>query len=102
MGEDRRRRRQRTPAAGLADESRPGAEAGNEPDSRQPETGGRGRHQRKSDDRAWRELVGSGPSQVGVSGALRARDVARPGAAELAAAERDVVIVRRQWSPPEN
>jgi hypothetical protein len=35
-----------------------------------------------------------------VSGALRARDVARPGPAELAEAERSVQLVRRQWQPP--
>ncbi|MGI8665351.1 MAG: hypothetical protein ACR2N4_04890 [Jatrophihabitans sp.] len=51
-------------------------------------------------DRGWRELAGSTPSQLGLSGALRARDVARPGPAELAAAERDLEIVRRQWQPP--
>jgi len=32
---------------------------------------------------------------------MRARDVARPDADELAAAERDLTIVRRQWKPPE-
>jgi hypothetical protein len=37
---------------------------------------------------------------VGVEGALRARDVNRPTAAELAEAERTVVIVRRNWKPP--
>jgi hypothetical protein len=41
--------------------------------------------------------VGAGPSQLGVSGALRGRDVNRPTAEDLAAAERDVVIVRRHW-----
>jgi hypothetical protein len=55
----------------------------------------------KDPDRAWRELLGNAPSQVGVSGALRARDVARPGEAELAAADRDLFLVRRQWKPPE-
>jgi hypothetical protein len=44
--------------------------------------------------------VGSGSSQVGVSGALRARDVARPDPAELAEAERTVQVVHRQWRPP--
>jgi len=55
----------------------------------------------KDTDRGWRELLGNAPSQVGVSGAMRARDVARPGPDELAAAERDLAIVRRQWRPPE-
>ena len=40
-------------------------------------------------------LVGSGPSIVGVSGAMRARDVSRPRAADEAAAEKTVVIRRR-------
>lgn len=43
-------------------------------------------------------LVGGGPSRVGTWGAARARDVSRPTAAELARAERDVVI-RRAASP---
>ncbi|HJQ00020.1 MAG TPA: hypothetical protein VJ851_00325 [Jatrophihabitans sp.] len=51
-------------------------------------------------ERGWRDLVGSGSSQVGVSGALRARDVARPAPADLAEAERTVQLVRRQWRPP--
>jgi hypothetical protein len=37
-------------------------------------------------------LVGAGPSKVGVDGAMRARDVARPSAQDLAEAERDLVI----------
>jgi hypothetical protein len=47
-----------------------------------------------------RDLVGAGHSQLGVSGALRGRDVNRPTAEDLAEAERDVVIVRRHWKPP--
>jgi hypothetical protein len=43
--------------------------------------------------------VGGGRSQVGVSGALRARDVNRPTEQDLADAERDVVIVHRNWKP---
>jgi hypothetical protein len=46
-------------------------------------------------ERGLRDLVGAGPSQLGVSGALRGRDVNRPTAEDLAAAERDLVIVRR-------
>jgi hypothetical protein len=33
---------------------------------------------------------------------MRARDAARPTAQEVAAAERDVVIVRRHYVPPDN
>lgn len=51
-------------------------------------------------ERTLRDLVGGGRSQVGVSGALRARDVNRPTPKDLAEAEREVVIVRRNWKPP--
>ncbi|HZG94570.1 MAG TPA: hypothetical protein VEZ46_07645 [Mycobacteriales bacterium] len=44
-------------------------------------------------------LVGSGPSIVGTSGAMRARDVARPTAEDLARAERTVVVRRRLPEP---
>jgi hypothetical protein len=37
---------------------------------------------------------------VGVSGALRARDVNRPTEQDLADAEQEVVVVRRNWKPP--
>lgn len=49
---------------------------------------------------ALHDLVGAGSSQLGLSAALRGRDVNRPSAADLADAERDLVIVRRHWSPP--
>ncbi|MGX7679153.1 hypothetical protein ACSMXN_09660 [Jatrophihabitans sp. DSM 45814] len=55
----------------------------------------------RESDRSWRDLTGNAPSIVGVGGALRARDVARPSEADLAAAERNLVIVRRQWQPPD-
>jgi len=55
----------------------------------------------RDNDRAWRDLVGSSPSQIGVSGSMRARDVARPTEQDLAAAESELAIVRRQWHPPE-
>jgi hypothetical protein len=51
-------------------------------------------------ERVWRDLTGAGPSRVGVEGALRARDVNRPSPEDMAAAERDVVVVRRNWTPP--
>jgi hypothetical protein len=54
---------------------------------------------RDSAERGLRDIVGAGRSQVGVSGALRARDVNRPTDADLSEAERDVVIVRRNWQP---
>jgi hypothetical protein len=46
-----------------------------------------------------RDLVGSGRSAIGVQGALRGRDVNRPTEQDLADAERDVQIVRRNWKP---
>jgi len=46
-----------------------------------------------------RDLVGAGRSQVGVSGALRVRDVNRPTDEDLAEADRDVVVGRRNWKP---
>lgn len=45
------------------------------------------------------DLVGGGHSQLGVSGALRGRDLNRPTEQDLADAERDVEIVRRHWKP---
>ena len=60
---------------------------------------------RKSGDRQARgddprgDLAGTVRSQVGVSGALRARDVNRPTEEDLAAAEAQLVIVRRNWRP---
>lgn len=62
----------------------------------------RGKKVRRGDaERGLRGIVGAGPSQVGVLGAMRARDAARPTAADLAEAEREVVIVRRHYVPPD-
>lgn len=41
------------------------------------------------------QLTGGGPSQVGVSGAMRARDVSRPSHDDVTAAERLVQVSRR-------
>jgi hypothetical protein len=51
-------------------------------------------------ERGWRDLAGNTPTIVGVSGALRARDIARPTPEDLAAAELEVSVVRRDWKPP--
>jgi hypothetical protein len=40
-------------------------------------------------------LTGGGPSIVGISGAMRARDVSRIRPADAAAAEKNVVVRRR-------
>ncbi|WP_433610382.1 hypothetical protein ACQP2P_41085 [Dactylosporangium sp. CA-139114] len=58
-------------------------------------------HDEVVSERGLRGLVGGGASQVSVSAALRARDAARPTEADLAAAERDLQIIRRGWVPRE-
>lgn len=66
------------------------------------ERNGNGFHGEDTDnERGLRGLVGAGPSQVGVSAAMRARDAARPTADDLAAAEAELNIVRRYWTPRE-
>jgi hypothetical protein len=50
-------------------------------------------------ERGLRGLVGGGSSQVSRLAAMRARDAARPGDADLAAAEENLVIIRRGWVP---
>jgi hypothetical protein len=60
----------------------------------------RPRPARDAGDGGLRDLVGSGSSQLGLSGALRGRDVNRPTEQDLAVAERETVVVRRNWKPP--
>jgi hypothetical protein len=50
-------------------------------------------------ERGLRGLIGGGSSQVKPTVAMRARDAARPRESDLARAETDLVIVRRNWSP---
>jgi len=45
-------------------------------------------------------LAGGGPSQLGVDGSMRARDVSRPTDDEVATAEKTVQVVRRNPPPP--
>jgi len=59
----------------------------------------RGEAAGRDGERAMRGLVGAGPSAVGVSGVMRTRDVSRPTVEDLAAAERDLVVVRRNYRP---
>jgi hypothetical protein len=54
----------------------------------------------KETERGLRGLVGGGSSQVSVAAALRARDATRPTDEELAAAEANLMIIRRGWTPP--
>ena len=56
-----------------------------------PESGG---------DRALRALVSIRATQLPPTAAMRAREVGTPTAEDLAAAERDLVIVRRHYQPP--
>jgi hypothetical protein len=113
--DDKAHRRRRRPhqqpapegsAAGAAARQAKGSRDGT--DRSNTAKGGRGGEQGRSEsakggrdsERGWRELAGTSPSQVGPSGALRARDVARPTAEDLAAAEQSVTVVRRHWQPP--
>lgn len=50
-------------------------------------------------ERGLRALVGAGPTQVDVDRAMRTRDASRPSAEDLAAAEAELVVVRRNWQP---
>lgn len=50
-------------------------------------------------ERGLRGLVGGGSSQVSPMAGLRARDAARPRPEDLARAEAELQIVRRNWSP---
>jgi hypothetical protein len=47
-----------------------------------------------------RGLAGGGPSIVGISGSMRARDVSKPTAKDAAAAEKRVVIRRAPRDEP--
>jgi hypothetical protein len=52
-------------------------------------------------ERGLRGIVGGGSSQVTPGAALRARDAARPRPADLARAEAELTIIRRNWAPRE-
>ena len=84
----RPRRRSRAP--------RPAPDAPAEPATGAP-PGNRGRGE---DERGLRGLVGAGPTQVPVVAAMRARDASQPTAEDLAAAEAELVVVRRHYVPP--
>ncbi|HEX3337350.1 MAG TPA: hypothetical protein VHS54_12885 [Jatrophihabitans sp.] len=105
----RRRRRQATAAQGPPTRSTPpspaappaapppAAETGKA--AAPPQPARKRRASRESGERGLRDIVGAGSSQLGVSGALRGRDVNRPTDEDLLEAARDVVIVRRNWKP---
>ncbi|MFI5954948.1 hypothetical protein [Cryptosporangium sp. NPDC051539] len=52
-------------------------------------------------DKVLRSLVGAGPSQLRPDAAMRARDASRPTDEDIADAEQNLVIVRRQYVPTE-
>ncbi|MBA3523447.1 MAG: hypothetical protein H0T85_02610 [Geodermatophilaceae bacterium] len=56
--------------------------------------------QADNSERGLSGLTGPGPTQVDVVAAMRARDAARPTAEDLARAETELVILRRNWQPP--
>jgi hypothetical protein len=99
----RRRRRQATRVQGAP---APADSASPDPEAEESATPGqsprRKRPPREGGERGLRDLVGAGHSQVGVSGALRARDVNRPSEDDLAEAEQKLVIVRRNWHPDDS
>jgi hypothetical protein len=71
--------------------------------SRRPTSGaGAGGAEEREAERGLRGLVGSGSSQVSVGAAMRARDAARPSDEQLADAEANLTIVRRNWQPRED
>lgn len=51
-------------------------------------------------ERSLRALVSTRSTALTPTVAMRAREVANPAAADLAAAEQDLVIVRRHYIPP--
>jgi hypothetical protein len=93
-----RRRDRAVPAVETAPE--PVVEAAAE-EPAEPAARGKARPRRTDAERNLRGIVGAGSSQVGVVGAMRARDAARPTADDIAAAERDLVIIRRHYVPPD-
>jgi hypothetical protein len=102
-----RRRRRRPPRGGARRAGAAGSAQPPREDPQPPAPPGSGGKRRKRTatakgdaERSLRDLVGAGPSQVGVGGAMRARDVNRPTEQDLAEAERELVIVRRHWKPP--
>jgi hypothetical protein len=81
----------------------PGGDKSDKPEMTGDDPAGPGRLTDEAQtERGLRGLVGGGSSQVSVGAALRARDAARPTEADLAAAEEELVIVRRGWVPRED
>ena len=90
----RRRRRERSAApAPVASKT----DATVEPPVRQPPP----EPSHEVSERQWRELSGAGHSHLSAGAALRVRDANRLTVADLAEAERGMVLQRRQWTPPQ-
>ena len=88
-----------SPDAGSLAPEKPAGAAAAPGAQRQAKPARRARRQPDNAERGLRDLVGAGRSQLGVSGALRGRDVNRPTPEDLAEAEQTVTIVRRNWQP---
>jgi hypothetical protein len=94
------RRRRRVRGDGTAEASGPSAGDGAATTSAIHDSDELAGHDEREVERGLRGLVGGGSSQVGVAAAMRARDAARPSDEEMAAAEANLIIVRRGWTPP--
>ena len=101
-GTHRRRRRRATARQGappVQQQQQPPRPEPPAPAAPPPKPARKPRPPRDTGERGLRDLIGAGPSQLGVSGALRGRDVNRPTEEDLAEAEETLVIVRRHWTP---
>ena len=94
----RRRRRVRTDPSGEAAPPSPADLAATTSPIHDVDTSA---HDEREVERGLRGLVGGGSSQVSVVAAMRARDAARPSDEDLAAAEANLMIIRRGWTPPD-
>ena len=70
------------------------------PETRPLEARPRDEQRAQRSDRALRQLAGNRATQLPPVVAMRAREVGRPSAADIAAAEAELVIVRRYYVPP--
>lgn len=88
------KRRESPSPATVPRQTEPGAKPGQggDPDNAHQPAG-------RDAERGMRALIGAGPSQISREVAMRTRDAAQPTEAELAEAERDTEVVRRNWQP---